>query len=337
MAQDKSKSEPVVEKTEERRVAVESVTEAFDFDRKRVVGTDKKGMNDADVLADLLKGGREAILPWEKVTLPSRGLYYDNLIPGGEVEVRPMGLDVEKILATARFAQGGKNLDMMFKRCIKFPSDFDPVDLLVGDRTFLLYYIRGITFGNRYEFLFTCPNDDCKETSTHVYDLNELARTIKPAKAELGKEPFRITLPMLSQRYNRDFWVKVRFMRGYDMQAIMQRAAIKKKVVTVGPRNVGEKRRVQTTMEMPDEAVAQNLYLLTTEILGSDDPMTIKKVIEELHSGDSSKIREFLDSNTPGMESQIMVTCPKCSQETRMALPITDGFFRAANTGGNGA
>ncbi|RLF30369.1 MAG: hypothetical protein DRN07_08700, partial [Thermoplasmata archaeon] len=93
----------------------------FDFDRQRIQKVDdQKNLTQEDVLQDILQRGREAVLPWEKVMLPSRGLYYDGLIPDGIVDVRPMGLDVEKILATTRFAQDGRNLDMMFQRCVKF-------------------------------------------------------------------------------------------------------------------------------------------------------------------------------------------------------------------------
>ena len=106
----------------------------------------------------------DEILPWETCTLPSKGLYYEGMIPGGIVEVRPMGMAADKILATQRLAQSGKSLDYLFKQCVRFPKvgkeEFSPFDLLAGDRVFLLYYLRAITHGNIYSFVVECGNDD---------------------------------------------------------------------------------------------------------------------------------------------------------------------------------
>ncbi len=64
---------------------------------------------------------------------------------------------------------------MMFDVCVELPTPMDHKELLVGDRTFLLYYIRGLTFGNLYKFVSKCPK--CNAEGAHTYDMNELYGT----------------------------------------------------------------------------------------------------------------------------------------------------------------
>lgn len=260
------------------------------------------------------------VLPWEEVTLPSKGLYYDGAVPGGRVQVRPMGLFADKILATQRLAQSGKSLDWLFKKCVKFPGDgqFDPLNLLAGDRIFLLYYLRGITHGNEYEFIVKCTNEDCGVATTSSYDLNNLSKTIIRPTELSGGEPFKVSLPYLSKAYNTDFWVKVRFLRGYDMQNMLTQKKIVRKVGGGPVRSV----------DAVDETLEDNLNMLIVEAMGSTDRVKIKELVSRMHASDTAAIREFLKDNSPGIDTTITVNCSTCGTEMRMELPITEQFFR---------
>jgi len=272
-----------------------------------------------DVLDRVLQMPEDAVMPWEEVVLPSQGLYYDGAIPDGRVKVRPMGLAAEKILATQRLAQSGKSLDWLFKKCVEFPDGkFDPLSLLAGDRVFLLYYLRGITHGNMYEFIVKCTNEDCKQSSTHEYDLNELSTTITKPKPELGTEPFKVVLPNLSKVSNSEFWVKVRFMRGYDMQSILNGRRATRKIMGT---------RIQSN-ETIDETLEENLNMLIVEAMGSTDRTKISNLVSRMHALDTATIREFLRENSPGVDTTLNVTCSTCNNEMRMELPITESFFR---------
>ncbi len=236
----------------------------------------------------------------------------------------------EKILATPRLAQTGQSMDYLFKECVKLPGDMPPEDLLLGDRIFLLYYIRGITHGNIYEFAITCPNEECGATSTHSYDLNELASTIKAARPEIGVEPFRVSLPYMSKTVGKDCYVGVRFLRGYDTnQMLAQRRAKKKMYGQSGPRarsaNVNAQRR---DMDAIDNSVTENLERIIVNVLGVDDPFIIKQFVAKMHAQDSAQIREFLREYTPGLDTSIIINCPSCGQEYNTELPVTESFFR---------
>lgn len=266
-----------------------------------------------DILDQVLQMSDDEIMPWEDVTLPSAGLFYDGVVPNGVVKVRPMGLAADKILATQRLAQSGKSIDYLFKKCVKLPDGFDAKNLLVGDRVFLLYYIRGITHGNAYEFVSKCSNEECGKDSIHTYDMNNLASTIKRPNPLL-QEPFQIELPYLSKKVGQSFWVKIRLMRGYDLESMFNTRTVNKKL--------------KGGTETLDETLEDHLNMLIVNVMGSEDKNKIRTLVGKLHATDTATIREFLKENTPGIDTTIEVHCDHCGNDMKMELPITESFFR---------
>jgi len=293
------------------------------------------GATNEELLTRILQAPEEKLIPWEECHLPSRGIYYG--WPDGTIMVKAMGQTAEKVLATQRLAQSGQSIDYLFRECCKFPDGFDAADLLLGDRVFLLYYIRGITHGNMYEFAITCPNPDCGAVSTHTYDLNELARTVVWANPALGTEPFKVKLPYLSKATNRDFYVGVRFLRGADANDILAKRKARKKmfarpggVRTKGTRGgmpVDPRRQQQQTQQI-DDSVSENMGKIIVSVMGVTDHFQIRQFIERMHAQDTAAVREWLRDNTPGIDNTVTVECPECSQEFTMELPITESFFR---------
>jgi hypothetical protein len=286
---------------------------------------DVRNSSQEELVDIILSKSPDDFLPWEDIDLPSQGIFYQGRIPNGTVKVRPMGLATDKILATQRLAQTGQSIEHLFRYCVKFPSEFDPLELLAGDRMFLLYYIRGITHGNIYEFSVPCSNDTCKMQSTHSYDLNNIADTIKAPG--FNKEPFKIVLPYLTESASREVWVEARFARGSDYQVMQKQAKIKQMVV-------GTARDARTGMAVGgdqnelDETVEQNLNLLITSVNGVSDRHKINAFVKRLHGRDTAIIRQTIRDNQPGIDPQIIVTCPQCETEMNIMLPITESFFR---------
>lgn len=270
--------------------------------------------SDSDVLDALINAPKDKLIPWESCVLPSHGAYYDGRIPGGKVEVRAMGIQAEKVLATQRLAQSGESIDWLFKECVRFPDpEFDPLDLLVGDRVFLLFYLRGITHGNFYEFLVQCSDENCKHKCACEYDLNTIADTLTTPNYEIGDEPFKVVLPYFSKIVERDVWVKVRLLRGRDMQRMMQKHKFSKRA------------GIATTI---DQTVEENLSMVIVEAMGSKEPYKISSFIEKMHSLDTATVREFLRENTPGIDATIEVQCDECGNTMKTELPVTETFFR---------
>lgn len=299
----------------------------------RVVGdvNVSQGGTADSLLEEIIKMDEDKFIPWEEVALPSLGYYYDGMIPGGIVRVKGMGIHADKILSTQRLAQTGQSIDYLFNNCVQLPNDFDQSELLTGDRIFLLYVLRGITHGNKYEFLMKCAN--CQASSTHVYDLNELAATITRPNSALGDEPFRVDLPYMSAALKRKVWVRVRLVRGKDTTTIANRVKFNKRVRSG---LVTQQQRNQIAI---DEAVTENLNLI---IVGfgaegstgeTSDKSKIKSLVEKMHSSDTAEIRQFLRNNSPGIDTTIEVECPECGHEYKAELPITESFFRPTGNG----
>jgi hypothetical protein len=293
----------------------------------------RPGMKAEDLL-DAVLNSRD-IIPWEPVALPSQGAYYkgekgEPLMPDGMVQVRPMGIFADKALATARLAQSGKSLDWLFRKCVKLPEGFDPLDLIIGDRIFLLYYLRGITHGPEYEFIVKCNNADCGKSSEQFYNLSDLIRTVVPPNESLGQEPFKVPLPYMSKVTKQEFYVGVRLLRGKDTQDIITRRnfqnMIKPRVAR--PKSDVDQLNIGGVNETLDETVSKNLQLVIVHVMGIPDRSKIEKFVEQMHSEDTATVREFLRENSPGIDTQLVITCPHCGIETTVDMPITESFFR---------
>lgn len=290
----------------------------------------RPGASNEELLDAILQTPDDKMIPWEECHLPSGGLYYG--WPDGIVMVRAMGQNVEKVLANQRLAQSGQSIDYLINECCKFPDGFSAVDLLLGDKVFLLYFVRGITHGNNYEFAITCPNQECGALSTHSYDLNDLARTITWANRSLGQEPFKVSLPYMSKLVGKDFYIGVRFLRGTDANDMLAKRKVRNKLTKSGSvrsrRTPVDPRRQQQQSQQIDDSVTENLSKIIVSVMGIDDYFKIKQFVEKMHSQDTATVREWLRVNTPGIDNTVTVECPECSREITMELPITESFFR---------
>lgn len=291
--------------------------------------TDK--MSDDELINAIIMAPDDMFMPWEEVTLPSLGLYYDGWA-NGTVRVRPMIQAIEKNFANQRMTQNGTSLETMYRYCVELPGDEDPMNLLVGDRTFLLYCIRGITYGNLYKFSTKCPN--CGAQSMHTYDMNELYETVIPADPGMGEEPFRLDLPHISASVGREIYVGIRFLRGYDIKDSIDRQKFNKKINpnssirTKNKANRGQQSQQNDQMtSILDDSIVKSIV----HVNGNKDPITISNFISKLHSADHSIIKEFLKDKTPSMDTSLDITCPECGNEASTALPITAGFFQSVN------
>ena len=304
----------------------------------QLTGLIKDATSNAQIVDIITAASSEQLIPWEEAELPSKGLYYG--WGSGIIEVKAWGTKVDKILATARLVQSGQAIDKVFTECCRFPDGFDPVDLLVGDQVFLLYYLRGITHGNIYEFFTTCPDKACQHISSHSIDLNDLVSTITWSDPALGPEPFKVVLPYFSRQMDREISVSIRFLRVSDAQVI-QRQQKAREIATGGSRIrvKPRERRIQTQTQpqesrdnIPiDDAISQNIETVIADVMGVRDRFKIKTFVDKMHSSDIATVRDWLTENTPGIETMIDLQCPQCNETHRAMLPITESFFRPQN------
>ncbi|VBB41662.1 hypothetical protein TRIP_B120097 [uncultured Desulfatiglans sp.] len=90
-------------------------------------------------------------------------------LPSGlEIELREMTGAEEELLTNQRLIRTGDAVNQALKNCIvrlgdnDEPTVKDVLDLLSGDRLFVLVRLRQISLGDEVELELTCPNTACR-------------------------------------------------------------------------------------------------------------------------------------------------------------------------------
>jgi hypothetical protein len=166
------------------------------------------------------------------------------------------------------------------------------MDLLSGDRSHLLFYLRTISFGPKYSFRVTMRDGVDQTVETDVSKLK-----VRRASVDLA-EPFVIQAD--GHTY------EGRLSRGSDEQAIIQA-------------------RLRTMRDDPkrgaEPAPRETLRRLLVTVDGSSDPDVIAKHINGLVAGKAQQLRRALGKPAPGLDMEIDVTNDRTGEP--------ESFFRA--------
>ena len=118
-------------------------------------------------------------------------------LPSGiEIELREMTGAEEELLTNQRLIRTGDAVNQVLKNCIvrlgdnDEPTVKDVLDLLSGDRLFILVRLRQISLGDEVELELTCPNTACRAANAVTVNLDELEVTPYGEERE-----FAFTLP----------------------------------------------------------------------------------------------------------------------------------------------
>lgn len=123
-------------------------------------------------------------------------MYTFTLPSGIEAELREMTGAEEEILTNPRLIRSGDAINRVLENCVlrlgenDKPSSKDVLDLLSGDRLFLLVKLRQVSLGDEVTLELTCPNPTCREVNTVVINLEDLEVTPYTEERE-----FTLTLP----------------------------------------------------------------------------------------------------------------------------------------------
>lgn len=296
----------------------------------------------SDLLGQLLDHvSSNNYIPWEKVQLPSNGIYYGDKMPDGYLEVKPMGVDVDKMLTNQRLAQSGELLNKIVESCTRFPPDMDVRELLAGDFNFLLYYLRGITHGPVYEFVSDCPF--CKTKNVYEFDLTELYSTVKKNNPNYPEEPMSILLPKLSETFGKEVYALLRLVRVDDIMKMSQPGndqifdPVKHGQVRLRGKNKHKttiKNDIDDTSKIYENSMKRQVVGFEIDNVKFTDSRKLQ-LIEKLHQQDTSTIREFIDDISPGIDTSLEVVCnnTECGKESTISLPWNENFFRPVKGG----
>ena len=253
-------------------------------------------------LAEVLEKIRSEGTVYEEISLPSTGKFYeDNGPSGGTLHVRPMTGHEEEILATPRFVKKGQAINMIFQRCIE--ENYNPQELLTQDRTYLLIYLRGISYTPEYDVEIKCPECDTKFATT--IDLNSLFVDYCPD--DFGLEDLRGTLPKTGLEYT------YRLSKGDDEREIQDY----------------RDRRIKNfdVAGQADDTLLYRSAMLVQDIAGVSQTGQILQLLRELPIQDVAHLRNELNEPPFGVDTNVEIICPSCLAEFDIDLPLEANFF----------
>jgi len=254
-------------------------------------------------LEELLAGIQEKVGVYEIVRLPSRGRFYNGADgpTDGVLHVRRMTGEEEQILATPRFVRKGQAINMIFQKCIQ--ERIDPDKLLTADRTYLLIFLRGISYTPDYDVEVKCSN--CEAKFATVIDLNSLWLDMCPEDFDLDE--LTGTLPTTGYNY------RYRLSRGADetqMQEYRER-----------------KMKGFDTAGQPDDTLLYRTAQLLEDVEGLTNKHELLALLKRLPISDVAHLRNLVNDPPFGVDTDIEIPCPSCTSEFTVDLPLEANFF----------
>lgn len=248
-------------------------------------------------LDEIMAGIKETVNRYEEVQLPSRGKFYDD-IPNGTIHIRCMTSEEEEILGTIRYVKTGKAVNMIFRNCIR--ENIQPEKLLSVDRTWLLIFLRGISYTHNYDVEVKCS--ECGYKFSDTIDLDSLFVTRCPE--EFGPDSLKDTLPKTGLNFI------YRLPTGKDEHMVNEYRDKKNK-----------------NADQVDDTWAYRASLLIKDIEGITDQPSIHTLMRNLPINDSSYLRSLFNEPPFGVNTKIEMLCKSCSETFEIELPFETGFF----------
>jgi hypothetical protein len=263
-----------------------------------IVHTPQEGTS--ETYQSLLSKIKQAKLIYEEIELPSKGRFYDGTTGprNGKLHIRPMTGQEEEILATSRFVKKGQAMNMIFNKCIQ--EDYNAEDFLTEDRTYLLIYLRGISYTPQYDVEVVCPG--CDRRFGHTINLNELY--VDACPDDFHQNIMTDILPTSNIPF------KYRLSTGADEQRIQDYRERKNKEATG-----------------TDDTLLYRSSMLILDLGGITNKNEILQLLKQLPINDVAYIRNTVSEPPFGVDTDVDIYCPGCLQEFTIDLPLEADFF----------
>jgi hypothetical protein len=244
--------------------------------------------------------------PTEIIDLPSQGRFYpsNSKLSTGQVEVKLMTAKEEDILTSPNLLKKGLAVEKLIESLI-VDKDIDLDQILVGDKNALIFAIRRLAYGDTYGPVeITCPK--CSAVNKQNVDLSEINyKEIDFDAYPKGVNEFEYTLPT-------------------------SKLTIKFKLLTAGDEKMIE-RDIEGFAKLKKESsseITTRLKYMITSINGDTDKAKIKSFIDNnMLARDSSAFRQHAKVFSPDVDSRFNFCCTECSNQERVAVPMTVSFF----------
>jgi hypothetical protein len=212
--------------------------------------------------------------PYDIIELPSQGILYKNNKKSVKVEYLT-AMD-ETILTSPNISNGGKIIDILIKRKVK-DLGFDPSDLLIGDRTALMIFLRVTAFGEDYtQLVFNSKSGEFEEGIINLSSLKQKKLTIRPD--ENGE--FEFLLPKSNKK------VTFSLLTGKDEEII----------------DIREKEDLKRNADGVSNKLIFTLEQQIKSIDGERDKIKISNTLKKIPIIDSRALRKYIEEVTPGLD-----------------------------------
>ena len=239
----------------------------------------------------------------EEFHLPSRGkVYSQNVNP--IVKLRSMTTEDEmKRLSPSE--RGYKNLCEIIDGCLVEDPGISSYDMCLADYQYLLYMLRVVTYGSKYNVTSRCPY--CASDNDSSIDLTKLNVTTY-TKKDIDKY-MNITLPISKHKLT------------INMQTPRMIDDVEEQV---------KERRKLTKNKQGDSAFLFTLMGIINTIDGEHyDPVQKEEFVRKLPMGDTNFIFKNAEKIVEGfgIQKDIEHTCEVCGLDYNSSFRLTKEFF----------
>ncbi len=245
-------------------------------------------------------------VPVESVPLPSKGVMYSpnsHLYNRETLKIKAMTAHEEDILASQALIKENLVIDYLLKSCV-LEENFDPKELLQGDKLALMIAVRITGYGSDYNISYKC--ESCGSKNDVCVDLADVPiKRLNIDPVEPGKNLFLYELPVTKKK------VVFKFMTGIDAKDKELKDKNIKKIIN----------------SKIDNTITGFLEYSIISIDGVTDKNQINQFIKKMPAYDSKSLRRFIKDNEPGIDLQQKLNCPKCGEINSFRLPISTEFF----------
>jgi len=246
-------------------------------------------------------------VPVETVPIPSEGRVYaaNSAVYGKQtLDIKAMTAQEEDILASRALIQQGTVITHLIQSCLVDKS-VNVRDMLLGDRNALMVAVRITGYGSSYSAESLCP--ECTERSEQNYNLTELEiKRLEIHPVRQGENLFEFTLPITKKK------VEFKFLTGADDEErnlIMER-----------------KKKMMPHMQI-EGAVTSKLDQQILSVDGVRDKNQVGNFVRNMPARDSRALRTYIQKHEPGIDMNVWMKCPHCSESSHVSLPIGGNFF----------
>ena len=247
---------------------------------------------------------------YDKIDLPSMGSPYpeSNPFSKGSVRIRPWGSTEEQYVDNFNKGNFYTIIESLLSNAILEKCDI--TKLTLGDAFYILYWIRSLSYGSKYELETQCPH--CNEIVKVSVDISECP--IKYLDTNLTE--FNFILPSSK--------IEVKYRLTYLEDMI--ESTTKNDKTKIGGKSkfsaeINRLIRVVTEMTLPNENKDVLTYTKDLAILKN-------KIWPLIPAIDIIALKEEMSKYDHGYVDPIFVKCPECKESFEQSPLISYEFFR---------